>query len=229
MSRILSFQPESGWNYSDPQNEDYMPSITGTIVEINEVQSRNYATKELETWPDGNPKLNIQFIVQGQSGKELPWVFSPKSLAADAVKAALLQYNPNATGFGDLGGLMVRITTQGDRSQYHSNNPRPWWFEILGQGQVPFRGVHEFKQQAPVQQAPAPMQQQVPPPIVNGMYAAPTVPQQPVPPSPLNRPIQQQAPAPQQYQQPMQQVPQQQQQPVVVGSEYGLYDSDMPF
>lgn len=228
MSNILNFNGGGAWNYSDPSKESYMPSITGTVVEISEVQSTNFQTRQPEYWQDGNPKLNIQLTIQGQSGKELPWVFSPKSLGMDAVKAALQAYKPDSNSVADIGGLLVEVSTQGDSTQYHANNPRPWNVRILGQGNAPFRGVKEFKAAPSVQQvAQQPMQQ---------------APQQQVPPSPLNRTFsgqpqqsmhqvhqQMQQPA-QQYQQQVVQQPMQQpaQQPMHdTGAAY--YDEEIPF
>lgn len=229
MSYLLNISEESGWNYSDSKKEGYMPSITGTIVEISEVQSTNYMTKEKETWPDGKPKLNIKFTIQGQSGKELPWVFNPKSVAADAVKTALRQYDPNTMTMADLGGLMVRVTTQGDSNLYNVNNPRPWWFEILGPGTAEFRGVKEFEPmvtpqpqpQAQPQMQQQPVMQQQPP--MQGNYYAPPQPQmQPQQQftSPVNRLINPQA----QQQQPQQQVPEPDYVPTSVYD-----DNDIPF
>lgn len=231
MSYLLNLNDEPGWNYSDSSKPQYMPSITGTVVSVEEVQSTNYATKDKEFWPDGNPKLNIKLVIQGKSGRELPWVFSPKSLACDSVKNALKQYNPNAQTIADVGGLMVKITTWGDSNQYHANNPRPWQFEILGQGEAPFRGVKEFDSNPPVQQ-PQQTQQQVPPSPLNRNMNQQQQPmqqpmQQPVYPNdwPQSTPVTMQQPA---QQQPAQQQPVQQQSPVV-SVDTSVYDEDIPF
>lgn len=213
MSNILNINNNNaGWNYSDPQKPGYMPSIQGTVVEINEVQARNYMTKQPEFWPDGKPKLNIEFVIQGQSGRELPWVFGPKSTAADAVKKALLAMNPNATSMADVGGYLVKVTTHD--GQWGQGRPRPWEFEILGLGQVPFRGVKEYEAPAqPQPQAQQPAAQQGQPPMQNG-YFAPPVPEP-------------------QAAQPQQQAQQGQQQPNAVGFDQTtggvVYDQDIPF
>lgn len=194
---IFNLRDQAAWNATDPNGENYHPMIQGTVVEINEVQARNFQTKQPEFWDDGNPKLNLQLIIQAQDGREYPWTFSPKSLAMDALKAALTGYNSKASSVVEIGGLMVQVWTDESKAPYGANNPRPWGCQILGQGSAPFRGANEFK---PQQQL---MQQQVPPPVVNGYYAPPQTQgyQQQVPPTPINRPVQPQAPmAPPQFQ-----------------------------
>lgn len=222
MSSVLNINNgQSGWNYSDPQKPGYMTSIEGTVVEIKEVQSRNYMTKQPEFWPDGNPKLNIEFVIQGQSGRELPWVFSPKSTAFNAVESALKAMNPNASSIAEAGGHLVRITTQD--GQWGQGRPRPWQFEILGMGQVPFRGVKEYQapqqQPQPMQAQPAMQQQQQAPAIQNGYFEPP-----------MPQPQQQAQPQPGDW------VPQGQPQviqgqPQVITTDTGaaVYDQDIPF
>lgn len=224
MSSVLDINTEgAGWNYSDSSKPNYMTSIQGTVVEINEVQSRNYMTKQPEFWPDGNPKLNIEFVIQGQSGRELPWVFSPKSTAAQAVKTALLAMNPNAKSIAEVGGYLVEISTQ--EGQWGQGRPRPWNFKILGMGQAQFRGVGEYKPAAtpqPQQQGQQPQQQQgQAPAIVNGYYEPPTP-----------QPQQQAQPQAQQGDfapQAQPQVQQQAQPQVVQENGVSVYDQDIPF
>ena len=217
----------NGWNYSDPSKPDYMPSIIGTIVQIDEVQEYNYMTKEPMFFDNGNPRTNIRLIVQGDSGRELPWTFNPKKsgVAFQAVMNAAKAYNPQATGMKDLGGLKVKITTQGTTKEI-GNNPRQWWFEILGPGTAPFRGLFPFvpqqqPQQAQQQYAPQPQMQQAAPPIQNG-YFAPPMPQQqqPVQAQPVQQPVQQQ---------PQHQVIQGQPQIIPDGNGGQIYDQDIPF
>ena len=205
MSYLLNINEEEAWNYKDPTAPNYMPEIVGTLVAIEEVQSTNFTTREPEWFSNGNPKLNLKFIIQGQSGNELPWIFNPKGIAAVAIKKAVKAYDPNMHTMADIGGCMVRIKTHGSTKEYHANNPRPWEFEILGPGTAPFRGVKEWTpSQAPQQmqqqqqgfapQAAQPQQNMQPqmgaqpmqPAMQGGYYAAPTA-QQNVPPSPVNR------------------------------------------
>jgi hypothetical protein len=157
---------EKSWNYSDPTKPGFMLQITGTLVEINEVQSLNYSTRQPEYWPDGKPKLNIEMVVQGQSGRELSWFYGPKSSGAEAVEKAIKAILPNAKLLAELGGMMVRVTTApeplnpntGQPIKYGQGNPRPWNFEILGPGSIEFRGAKEF--QARPQIKPAPQMQE---------------------------------------------------------------------
>lgn len=229
---IFDFEETSNtWNYSDPGKPGYSPVLEGTLVQIDEVQEYDYMTKQPKYFDNGNPRTNIRFTILTDTGEELPWVFNPykKGVAFQAVANASKAYNPQATGFKDIGGLRVKITTQGT-TQELGKNARPWWFEILGQGNAPFRGLNKFKPQQqqpqpqmaqpqqmyqqPVQQMPQqPMyqqpQQQAAPPIQGGYYAAP-VPQQ--------QPMQQQH-----------QVVQGQPQIIPDGNGGQVYDQDIPF
>lgn len=228
----------SGWNYSDPDKPGYMPKVTGTVVEVNEVQSINYQTRKPEWWDDGNPKLNIELVIQGQSGREVSFQFPPTQTnnAFNAVKNALKAVNPNANRITEIGGMLIEVSTHGSRDEYHVRNPRPWNIQILGQGNAPYRGEHKWQpttQQQPVQQQS--MQQQP-------MYQQPQMQQQPnyqqqqnmamygqpTPPTPLDRQFNNQ----QQQQQPSQQqpidynqmIPNQQQQHIAT-----VYDDEIPF
>lgn len=267
MSNLLDFDRGGGWNYSDPAKPNYMPSITGTVVAIEEVQSTNWKTGQPEFFDPfpgqvvGNPKLNIQLIIQGQSGNELPWQFMPKkgSNAFDAVVNALRAYNPESRSIANIGGLMIRVSTQYTTAEL-GKNARPWQVEILGPGNAEFRGITEFdmsKVQQPVMQQPVmqqPVMQQpvMQQPMMQGGQPVPSLAQmqsmgmygQATPPSPLNRNLD--GGSLQQMQQPMQQVSQsmqqaphmapqqqqqfaQQQQVPNVDPNTGLYDEDIPF
>lgn len=94
----------TGWNYSDPNKPGFMQSITGTIVQIDEVPELDYMTKQPKFFDNGNPRTNIRFIIQGDSGRELPWTFNPRKtgIAFQAVTNAAKAYNPQATGMKDL-------------------------------------------------------------------------------------------------------------------------------
>lgn len=164
---VLSLDPSTNgrkWNYSDPTKTDFATEIQGTVVEVNEVQSVNFGTKQPEFWPDGNPKLNIELVIQTYDGNELAWVFSPRSVGMDAVKEAMQMSMPEARSVADVGGKMVYIATQQPPAgfSYGSGNPRPWTFVIQGQGSAPFRGVKTWAEQnkAKPQQQPQPQQQQ---------------------------------------------------------------------
>lgn len=182
----------NSWNYHSKDKQGFAEMIEGTVVEISNPQSINYATKKPETWPDGNPKRNLRMTLRGRSGQELNWTFSPKSNAANACLAAL---DPQGTreqvSIEELLGKFVRVQTQD--GVYNQAHPRPWWVTILGDGEANMvRGLVDLSQpqnQMPGMPAPqpAPVQQTPPPPVA----------QQPMP--------QQQAPAPTAMQQAQQQ------------------------
>lgn len=182
MSTILYFDSGEAWNYSDPNQPDYQPTITGTVVEIRETQSYNYKTKQPEFWPEGNPKLNLTIVIQDQTGREYLWTFMPRrSNAAKAAQSALKAYNPSANSIADIAGLMIEVSTSGSTVSL-GNNPRPWACRIIGPGAVPFRGITDYQPPAggynmqPQQQTnPVQAQQNM------AMYG------QPVPPAPLQR------------------------------------------
>lgn len=149
------------WNFSKPGEADYKPSITGDIVEIRQVQAKNHMTGQRETWPDGNPKLNMCFVLDvPELGGEVGWVFSPKSAAADAVKAALAQAGLPGNSFANMAQMKVTISTQD--GVYGSGRPRPWQVTINGPATSAFRGLFPFepKQEQNQQQQAQPRQQQ---------------------------------------------------------------------
>lgn len=211
----------NSWNYSDPNKPDYKPQIQGTVVQIKEVQSVNFMTKKPEFWPDGNPKLNVGIVIQDQDGTEYDWIFSPKSAGADALAAAL---GPQATSMLEVAGKVIQVTTWEPQNggKWAAGNPRPWQVQILGQGQIPYRGTVQYQggktqpqtqpqmQQRPQQYQPVqqqPMQQQAPR-IVGQFYEVPTAGMQP------------------QVQQP----PMNEQVPVqAYGNPAQVYDQDIPF
>ena len=173
---VLGFEQRTGnggtgnaWNYAHPDKEGYMLSIQGTVVEVKEVPATKFNSNEIDRWPDGNPKLNICLVIQGQSGRELEWVFGPGGItkpttAMTACRTALQQAGKPAESVAELGGLMVQVATQAPPQgfNYGQGNPRPWAVTVLGPGAVPFRGVHEYQgeQAQPQPQAqPAPVAQ----------------------------------------------------------------------
>lgn len=202
----------NNWNYSDPQKEGYMEMIEGTVVEISNPQSINFGTKQPEVWPDGNPKRNLRLIIKGKSGRELGWTFAPRSRSAEACLAAL---DPQGTrpqvNIEELLGKFIRVQTQA--GVYNSQNPRPWWVTIIGDGDAgSVRGMIDLS----AQQAPAPQPQQAPAPQIQyaQQQAAQALGYQQAP-APQPQPVQQQAPA--------NQVPYEQ------DPTGGYYDESIPF
>ena len=131
-----------GWNYTDPAKEGFMESIEGTVVEFSRPQHTNFGTREPEFFPDGNPKLDWQYVIRGRSGRELIWRFYPKgannpSKAREAVVKALDPNDDKSDVYAeDLLGKFVRISTRS--GSYHRDNPRPWEVEILGEGETEY-------------------------------------------------------------------------------------------
>lgn len=145
------------WNFSKPKEPDYKPSITGDIVEIRQVQAKNHMTGQREVWPDGNPKLNMCFVLDApELGGEVGWVFSPKSAAADAVKAALAAAGLPGNSWANMAQMNVTISTQD--GVYGSGHPRPWQVTINGPATAAFRGLFPFEPK-PEQQQQQPQQQ----------------------------------------------------------------------
>lgn len=139
-----------GWNYSNPNKDNYLECLEGTVIEFSKPQHTNFQTKEPEFWSNGEPKLDWQFTILGRSGKELNWRFSPGSATKPkAPRRALTEAMEtiDAQYVEDILGKFVRIRTQA--GTYNMQNPRPWFVEILGEGETDkVRGV---KSVAPVQ------------------------------------------------------------------------------
>ena len=225
----------NSWNYHDKNKEGFMEMIEGTVVEISNPQSINYATKQPETWSDGNPKRNLRLIIRGRSGQELAWTFSPKSNAANACLAALdPQGTRDRVSIEEMLGKFVRVQTQD--GVYNQAHPRPWWVTILGDGEANMvRGLIDLSQPQnsmpgmPAPQ-PAPVQQTPPPPV---QQAAAPMPQQQAPAPTAMQVAQQQAAqamgfqaSPQANAAPMNQVPVDTYGADPTG---GYYDADIPF
>ena len=81
----------SGWNYSKPDQAGYSPDLEGDVVKLFTPQAINFATKQPEFWPNGEPKLNVGMIIQDVNGNQFSWTFKPSKngKAAQAVDEAL--------------------------------------------------------------------------------------------------------------------------------------------
>lgn len=158
----------NGWNYAHPDKENFMTTIKGTVVEVKEVPKTKFNSTEIDRWDDGKAKLNICLTIQGQSGRELDWVFGPGGItkpttAMAACRAALQAAGKPAESVAELGGLMIQVSTQQppEGFSYGQGSPRPWSVQVLGPGNVPFRGVTEYtEEQVQTQQQPQPQLQQ---------------------------------------------------------------------
>ena len=225
MTDYLSVGPANKWNYSDPNQPGFSPTLTGTLVEVIVRQSRNFQTKQLEYWDDGNPKISYTLVIQDANGNEWPWTLDRGSNAFKELTMAI--HSIRGASLKDLGGMLIEVSTSG-LAMVNGRTTRQWSIKVLGQGTAEYRGEQNQlpTEPAPVSQpannvpAPAQQPQQAPapqaqpagaPPIVGGYYAAPTVapatqaapapvpaPAQPVPAQPTVAPqAQPMAPAPQ--------------------------------
>lgn len=213
-----------GWNYSKPDQPDYRESVTGTVVKLSAPQALDFQTRQPKFWPDGNPVLNIcVHICDNRDGKEVLWVFSKKSAAADAcIKAVDPEGKMANVSVADLAGKMVTVATKA--GVYASGHPRPWKVVVEGEGAVPFEGIEEPDIEA-MKKAfnPQNVPQGTPPNIAQAakqiIYGQPQMPMQP-----QGMPMQQM---------PMQQMPQQavyqapQGQPQYQAAT--VYDAEIPF
>lgn len=186
------------WNYSNPNNPGYSTELVGTVINIQEVQAREYSSNgqkgNPKFWVDGNPVMNIRMIFAGPSGGYRTWTFAPASKAAKEGKKKSVHLDLFAltgnTDMMNLVGKTLRVSTQEPPAGfgYGVNNPRPWHVELVPDV------VYELKEQIdPIYLTPRVLCDEA---AHGGAYNAPQ--QQP-----------QQYQAPQQYQQ----QPQQQYQP----------------
>lgn len=146
----------NSWNYHTESKPGYMTSLTGTVVEVSNPQARDFNTGQPKFWPDGNPVRNLRLAIRGESGRELTWTFSPKSVAADACLKAL---DPDGTrpevSLEELLGKNITVGTK--PGTYNNRNPRPWMVVVNGPGDASaVRGLVDMSQQ----QQPQPTQQQ---------------------------------------------------------------------
>ena len=125
------------WNYSNSSKENYLECIEGTVVEFSKPQHTNFSTREPEFWPNGEPKLDWCLTIRGRTGKELNWRFAPGSASKPkAPRRALTDAleTIDAEYVEDILGKFVRVRTQA--GTYNMQNPRPWFVEILGEGET---------------------------------------------------------------------------------------------
>lgn len=161
------------WNYHDPNKEGFAQEITGDVVEISTPQATNFATKQPEFWPSGEPKLLICLHIALPDGREVKWSFGPGSrkqggsMAVKAIKSALAAVNAPAKSVSEIGGKNVTISTQ--QGAFNATNPRPWTVKINGPATAQYRGVDESQptrvQPQPVPQAAYQAVQQAQPPV----------------------------------------------------------------
>lgn len=167
MTDILNFNSSNGsgsnyWNYGHPERDNYTLSISGDVVEIREVQSLDFKTKQPAFYDDGNPRMEINVVLALPDGSEIiwPWI-RPKGAAMTAFQNALINTGFAGESLREIGGLTIKAETQQPPQgfSYGQKNPRPFRVTILGEATHPFRGVVNMvkKDNKP---APAPAAQQ---------------------------------------------------------------------
>ena len=154
---VFDMKPASSgqyWNYSNESKDGYMPSITGTVVEVIRKQGTDYATRQPKTWPDGSPRAVFQLNILGKSGRELGWVFEmftkDRSTGqrvftkpAQAIADALDPEGDAMPSLEDLLGREVTISTE--PGVYNQTHPRPFKVVINGMGdQSKVRGAKDL-------------------------------------------------------------------------------------
>lgn len=148
------------WNYTNSEKDNFCTRIQGDVVKIKVVQQTDYKTGQPKFFTNkdgsqGRPMEAIQIVLRGRkSGTELAWEFKPggkgdrASTAMKAIKAGLQAAGHAGASVAELAGKFVDISTVAPPQgfSYSQSNPRPWTVQILGDSQVPFRGVFELGQ-----------------------------------------------------------------------------------
>ena len=123
-----------GWNYSNPNGENYRDTIEGTVVEFSQPQRSNFQTKLPETWPNGDPKLDWCLTIRQRNGDEINWRFAPgSSKRPKLARQALMDAMPDVKFVEEVLGKFIRVHTP--QGVYSLQNPRPWTVTVLGDGE----------------------------------------------------------------------------------------------
>ena len=200
------------WNYSNPSKPDYSETLEGTVVELEQVQTRRpvNGVQVPQFFSDGNPMLSIRMTILNSYDNQdylLEFPTGKNSRMIKAISAAL----PNSNDLEDLAGKYIRIYSP--MGIYNREHPRPFTVEVLGDsGKQYYRGTKLFDAskavQAQAQQAPT----QVPPMQQAPAVGYPQASQAPMP--PVQQPPMRQAPQASVPQVPAMQQPPVQQPPV---------------
>lgn len=185
-------------NFTNPNKQNYNPLLVGTVVAIQEVQKMSYSTnpnapRYPEFWPNGDPIFNIRLALVNQDGQIETFTFQPAGKAAREGKKRSVHIDlfhlTEDTDMMNLIGKTIFIQTK--EGQYGQGNPRPWYVGLV-EDQGPFEYVGgeipaEFKAPQVLANAGASggqlnNQQYGQPPMMQGGYYAPPVPQQPMQP-----------------------------------------------
>lgn len=127
------------WNYTDPQRAGYSLEMYGTVVALQEVQHRDYITKQPTYWPDGNPIMDIRVAFAAPDGslKTIQFQKAGKKQASGEKPSLHMQlFNLTNSNMYDLIGKTVHIWTWPN----NPNNSQEW-----GRGNPRLFGVEEVK------------------------------------------------------------------------------------
>ena len=116
---IFDVKKSSAWNYTHAEKADYIDTLGGVVVGMDNPQAYDYRTKQPRKWDDGTPVRNIRLFIAIADGSERSVTFRPKGALYDAIVKA-----------GDLGSLTElvgrNITISTEPGAYSVTNPRPW-------------------------------------------------------------------------------------------------------
>lgn len=111
-------------------------SVTGFVKSMSNVQSRDMATGELSTWPDGRPKMMFQVILATElredpmdSGERSVYLNGSRKPESKSKLAAVLAAVMSATGGTNLspgGKLTLTYTGDGPRTKAGFNAPKQY-------------------------------------------------------------------------------------------------------
>ena len=118
---IFDVKKSSAWNYTHAEKADYIDTLGGVVVGMDNPQAYQYQTGKKLYWDNGAPKRNIRLFVATDNG-EKSITFTPKSALFNAFAAT------DIDSFEDLVGRKVKVTTKDGK--YWLENPRPWTVEV---------------------------------------------------------------------------------------------------
>ena len=128
------------WNYGNKNKENYTTECVGRIVSIQLAQAAKFGSngKIGDTYPDGNPKLNVRVLMCTANGDFIAHSFSKasKKSGSDHLHIQMWEQAKHLPGregetsiISRLIGKTVKFTTK--EGQYDMSHPRPFTFEVL--------------------------------------------------------------------------------------------------
>jgi len=140
---------ENSWNYSHPGTPTYMPTLTATVLGLQEIQRREYVPGRpgqgpASFWPDGKPKMNIRMIMVDQMGALKTFIFQPAGKAARegkkrSIHMDLFALTGNTNMMNLVGKTIVLSTHEPEVGSWGQGNPRPFEVSLAPEGVGPFK------------------------------------------------------------------------------------------